>query len=662
MKDYSTHLIRTTFALALAIIVQACGESSNADKSSVNFSISADTTSINFGHEVLKTADDTVQVKVNYTGNGLLLGYAPDAQPVGWLNFSTEEITENSAVVTVKLVNADNIMPDLYNTTLRLTTGDVNEKDLVHHDIDVSLLIWHLSPNKNQIDFQATLGDEEIPSQSLTITSESNNTWSVSAEADWLSVDTNTGTGTSEIKLTAALTDFNESGLYQTTLTIIETTTGDSKTIPVSLGLDRHYLYASRQGLSFTQRANVATLQQQVTIATNRPSGSNWQATSSASWLTLTPIADNGLAVTIDGSVSLNDGLHQATIVVDALNDANQIDNSITSEVINVSFYLDSANSDPFVIDDISPNNNAIVASTYLPYIYLAQDNELLTYHAHTGDLIATMPVSPESSMLSQLVISPDGNTLLASAEETITAEDGTESTTTHRYKIDLLSNTIKTLTDSDIEFSPLQFVHVSGRHYVVTQAMEFATTDLKRVFWDAENAFFTSQVQQAKNTQSLYALDIVDSTFKRYMLTANDFAEQSITASLSQQYRPSLLTEDQSVSSFIVDDNELGIYAISPTSEWISFDGTNFTDQGLLPQAEDNTTLELVKSQSNQPYYIRFDPNEGFLINAYQQQQISKTVVTEGNQPTRSVLSADDIRMIMYIASENQLEIINAH
>ncbi|WP_074497213.1 BACON domain-containing protein [Thalassotalea sp. PP2-459] len=655
MKEYSRYFIRTIYTLALVILVQSCGGSSDADIAAENYAISVDTSVINFSNEFLKVSEDTVSITVDYTGKGLLLGYAPDNQPVGWLNFSTEQLSDSSAKITVKLVNADNILPDEYSTTLRVSTGDANQVNLVHHDIDISLLIWQLTTNTDQITFQATLGEENIDSQTLEITSESNNAWTASVDVDWLTLDKISGEGASTITLSADVTTFDSANLYQAQLTLTETSSGDSKVIPVELGLDRHYLYSSHTGIAFSQVANLEKLSQQVSISTNSPNTVNWRATASAPWLTLTPSSDT-LTVAINNNVVLNDGLHTSTVTI-----ASVDDNDAVAETINVSFYVNSVSIDNQVIDNISLNNNSIVTSTYLPYVYLAQDNSLYTYHIHTGEQVNMFAVAPENTLLEQLVLSPNGETLLAIANETVTAEDGTETPITHRYKINLLDNTINTLTDSDIEFEPVSFITVSGREFVVTQALEFATIDLKRVFWDSENAFFTSLIKQANITETVYALDLLDSSFKRYTLKANDFTSQQISAQLSHQYRPTLLGDDQAISDFVVTDNEQALYTVSPTSEWISFDGNTYTDQGLLPQAEGNTTLQLVKTQNNSANYVRFDPNDGFLINIYdQQQQLSNTLITEGNQPLNSVLSADDTRMLLYINSENQLELVN--
>lgn len=657
MKEYSRYFIRAIYTLALAILVQSCGGSSDADKAAENYAISVDTNTINFSNEFLNVSEDTVSFTVNYTGKGLLLGYAPDNQPVGWLNFSTEQLSNSSAKITVKLVNADNILPDEYNTTLRISTGDANQVNLVHHDIDVSLLIWQLTTNTEQVTFQATLGDENIDSQTLSITSDSNNTWNASVNVDWLTLDKTTGEGTSTITISADLTAFDSANVYQAELTLTETASGDSKVIPVELGLDRHYLFSNHTGIAYSQVANMSKLSQQVTIASNNPEKVNWQATTNASWLTLTP-SENTLTIAIDGSAALNDGLHTDTVTI-----ASVDNNDVVAETINVSFYINSANSDNQVIDNITLNNNSIVPSTYLPYVYLAQENKLYTYHIHTGEQVNMFAVAPENTLLEQLIISPNGETLLAIANETVTGDDDTESTITHRYKINLLDNSVNTLTDSDIEFEPVSFVSISGREFVVTQALEFATVELQRVFWDSENAFFTSLIKQANAAETVYALDLLDSSFKRYTLKANDFTSQQVSAQLSHQFRPTLLGDNQAISDFVVTDNEQALYTISPTSEWISFDGNSFTDQGLLPQAENNIALQLVKTTNDTAHYIRFDPNDGFLINMYdQQQQLTNTVITEGNQPLNSVLSADQTRMLLYINNENQLEFVNLH
>jgi hypothetical protein len=658
MKEHLYNFIRITLFFTLATVLQACGGSS--DKSP-KYTISANTAVVNFANEFLQVSDDTYKVDITFEGNGLLVGFSPDSQPVSWLTFRTENVTATSATLYIDVVNAENIIANLYDTTLRLSTGDVDKVNLVHHDIDVSLLVWQLITDREQLSYSGTLGDTEISAQSLSITSEVN-VWTAETDADWLTLDVTEGTGDGVIVVTPNITELNAAQLYQANITLTETTTGDSKIIPVELGLDRHYLFSHQSTVALSKLANISATSKSLTINTNSANAINWQATSNVDWLNLTKTSNsNELLVSIKTDASFTDAQNNAVIMINAIDDEGMIDENVIAESISLSYYQSDATSEKVTLEEITANNNALINSPALPHIYVGINNQLSVYHQYTGELLNTIDVSPADTLLEQLIIHPDGKTLLAKADETVVAEDETTSVLTHRYQINLVDNTVTAITDATIEYEPIQFVSFSGRHFVVTQTLEFADENLQRIFWDNQNAYFTNQIDQAFINEALYALDLSDSSFKRYTAKINDFTTQSIFVEQSHQYRPELLEENQAINSFIVDDNDAGIYAISPTSEWISFDGEVFIDNGLLEQAEDSVTLALTKSHNNRAHYARFIQSSGFIIDVYNEKQsLINTVVTQGQQPSAIELSQDDKRLVLNTSSANQIEIIN--
>ena len=58
----------------------------------------------------------------------------------------------------------------------------------------VSLLIWQLTTDKKTLSFRATLGDQAISEQSLSLTN-ANNTWTAATDVDWLTIDVTEGIG-----------------------------------------------------------------------------------------------------------------------------------------------------------------------------------------------------------------------------------------------------------------------------------------------------------------------------------------------------------------------------------------------------------------------------------------------------------------------------------
>ena len=219
----------------------------------------------------------------------------------------------------------------------------------------------------------------------------------------------------------------------------------------------------------------------------------------------------------------------------------------------------------------------------------------------------------------------------------------------------------ITEIIDTDIISEPIAIVRLSGRYFVITQAFEFADENLNVLFWDAANAFLVSKVAVASQANTLFALDNNTASFKRYIPQVNDFGDNKVSVSLTHEYHPELLADGQLIFDFMVTSDEANIYALSQSSEWISFDGDNFVDNGLLEANESVVTLSLVKNSNDQPNYFRFNSaNElGFYLDVYDNHQtISSTTYTQGSQPANLKLSGDDQRLIIYVDSSSDDEL----
>ncbi|GHE87145.1 BACON domain-containing protein [Thalassotalea profundi] len=647
MKEQLNHLYRFFILIILAITLQACGSDTPDPKA--GFSISADTSRINFTHEVNEESSQSFSVSVNYTGNGLLLGYAPDIQAVPWLKFYTENVSDTSATVIVELSNIENYPADFYQTTIRLSTGDANSAALVHHDIDVSLLI------SNLLSFSATLGESEVSAQTLDLSLDSAD-WTFSSDVDWLTVEALTTEGITTLTVVPNLSEFTQAGLYQGNITITENSSGDIDTIPVELGIDNLYLVPSKTTISFTKTLNIQSLEQTVKISTNSIDAVNWQANSNQPWLIINKLTADSLHISVDPSIIPTDELSSAIVSI------NAIDNPfVINAEIPVSLYFSELETKNTIIEETTLNNNALISAIDKPYFYTSVDNELRTYHQYTGELIETLTVSPSDSVLEQLILHPNGKILLAKADVTVTNEDESTTTTTHRYKINLDNNSAIELSETTIEYEPLKFVSFAGRHFVVTQTLEFANENLERLFWDTENITAISNVDQASETEALYVIDASNSTFKRITARVNDFTTSRIIPEISAEYRPESLPENEVIASFIVSDDETSLFMINDTTEWITFDGENYTDKGLLTQAENSTALAVNKDNRGNIAFTRFDPaaGMGMVVDIYNLQGERKNTIVTGGQVSQATAITHDNKKIV-LQTNTQVELIN--
>ncbi|PCH95206.1 MAG: hypothetical protein COB83_09425 [Gammaproteobacteria bacterium] len=650
MKEQLRHLYKILLVITV-IMLQACGGSGNG----ITFSISADVSQAEFSNEFLQESTESIAIQVNFEGDGLIVGFAPENDPVPWLTFRSENVTENSATIYLDVINAQFFLANTYTTKIRIAVSNDDASKLASHDIDVSLLVWNLAVDTQKLKYNGTFGDAAIAAQTITLTSETNE-WTASTDVSWLSLDVTSGTGDGVIVVTPDLSSFTASGLQQGNVILTETTSGDSKSIPVDLALDNVYLFAERSAISLTSTAGISALESTVAIINNGEFAVSWHAATQADWLTVIPIDGTALQIIADPTIAPLNENSSAEVIISASQGT-----AVISETITVNFYNTDLTVENKVLRPLAINNNEMVASPLKPMFYVGIDNQLVTYQQYTGEVASTLMVSPENTVLEQLIMHPNGDYLLAKAIETITAEDETTTEVVHRYKINLLDNSFAEILDFDISFEPADIVRLSGRYFVVTQTLEFADESLKVLFWDGANAYFTSEIDVASKANTLFALDNNTVSFKRYTPQVNDFGDDSFTAALTHEYHPESLAEGLFIRDFIVSNDEANIYAISETSEWLSFDGETFIDNGLLESNENVVTLFLEKNSVSQPNYLRIDitsPN-GFYLDVYgADQTISATVLTQGSQPSSIKLSGDDQRLLINVDSSNNPEV----
>lgn len=644
MKGTIDNLYSKIAILFMAILLQSCGGSSTDN---TIYSISADVNNATFSNEYLHESNESIAIKVNFDGEGLLVGFAPESEDMRWLTYRSDNVTATSATIYLDVINGERLPAASYDTKIRLTTSNIDGSKFAYHDIDVSLLVWNISIDTDQVNFSATFGDATTPVQTIDITSD--NEWTATTDESWLSLDVTSGTGNATISVSAATTHASVPELSRGNITFTEVTSGDSKSIPVELALDNIYLYADSSAIALTKTANINAIEQVINVNSNAEVAVTWQATTTADWLTLTPLNDSQLQITANSDLAPSNQISSAEITISANNEMLVID-----ETVKIDFYHSDLNVENKIIEPLAIDS-AMLVSPSLPNFYLAKGNELHRYHQYTAVLEKALVISPEGTELEQLIMHPKGDYILAKAIETLTNEDESITEITHRYRISLIDDSIEELTDSTISYEPMAIMRFSGRYFVLTETLEFADEALELQYWDAENAYFANAVDMAITVNNLFALDNSEVAFKRYTAQINDFGENSILPSLTHTYHPESLAEGQLINDFIVSNDEGNIYAISETSEWISFDGTTFTDNGLLEKDENVVSLLLAKSQNKQnsssPNYFRIDTTkpDGFYLATYDEQQNeSRTVYTQGNQPSSIAISGDNQRLMI--------------
>jgi len=649
MKERIKNLYQFILLCLVTATLSACGGSSTDE--SANYSISANTSKVTFSNEFLQISQDSFQIDITFTGNGLLVGFAPDSQGAGWLNYRTENVTATSAILHIDVVNAENIIANLYNTKLRLSTGDIGNVNLVHHDIDVSLLVWQLTTNTDLVSFRGTLGDLTIPTQSFDLISE-NNKWTAETNVDWLSLDIVEGTGDASITLTPDISLLDESQLYSANITLTEVTTGDSKNISVELGLDDIRLAASYAALAFNSLVTQNKLTHTVSIINNGINHISWQASSNVDWLTLTEdIVTNELTITADPSILTSNGLYHAEITLSAANAGAALQGTI-----NINLNKGDFDSEEVIVNEVIKNNSGAVLDPLRPYLYIAQGDAISVYNIMSGAIIKTISSPLIGLNLTNLVIHPDGSLLLASNLETYLDGQDVEQTRVNHYQVSLPDFTIEQLDQEKVTIvnRPEAIVMVSGKPVVITQAQEVADMSLTRHYVDNQNAFFSATVNDVKTNDLVQIFDATSSSIKQYQLSYNAYASQTTAIDSSTSYENALFGD--SMTSMTSNNDGSIIYTANINSEWSTYDGELFSDQGLLHNEPILGTFAIHTDSTNNSYFYRFNSTSGFTFSKYNenQQLLWETIHTNGS--TDIYIAPDYQRLISYDAATSIL------
>ncbi len=648
MKGQYKNMRLALVMLFSSLFLQACGGSSD---NTPTFSINSDIAAVAFTNEFLQEETNTIAVNVTFDGNGLLLGFAPDSAPVAWLNYRIENLTATSATIHIDVANANRLIANLYGTKLRLTTGDPATTNFAHKDINVSLLVWQA------LTFDDTFGTANIAAKTIELSSSADNL-TIATSAPWLTLEKSFTAGVTTITATPDLSTLTAAGLSEATIDI--TSPLGTTNYPVELSLDRVHLFTNKATVALAQTGNINNVKTVLNVNSNSVLAWGWQASTTANWLTLTADNDNNqLTVEADPSALANNATTVATIIISGNEQTTAVANTI-----EVSLYKSDANTENNSLE-VTTNANGVVINPLLPQYYVATGNELRSYHLYSNELLSTTIVSPEETILEQLIIHPNGSVLLAKADETTVIDENTSETTTHRYKINLSDMSIAQLENVDIANEPVKFVRIDGRYFVATAILEFADENLMRVGFDSANAFFARAFNVADNQQNIFALDVSTAdelmSIKRLTAKINDFGRNPITTEVTHSYRPELLGENDQITDFFVSANEENIYAISPTSEWISFDGTTFTDNGVLNADEAITNLALTKTANDRPHYTRFESGVGFKVDIYNEQQsIANSISLGTTQPSSMLIANGDSRAVLPAASNESVAIIN--
>jgi hypothetical protein len=329
---------RIAALLIAAALVAACGGGGSGG-SGGGTSITVAPASVSFTGVEGAAPPAPVTVKVTFSGDGVVVGYAPGVTPASWLQVTQQGVSGNTVdfqlAVTPGLVGT-------VSTSLRFATGTVSGTNVRTFDLPVAYTVTPsdlaISVAPASLRFAAVSGGPAPPPQSVLVTFNGTQV-QVAGAPPWLSVSLPATAGTSPASVLVAPLQVNTAGGTLSGNVVLATTRPGSSlqrlvTLPVEYVITEPFS-ASAPALSFSKvhRSSAAPQPAGGYAVTVRGSNAAWRATADQSWLRLAPSSGAGagtVTVSADASSFAAAGLYAGTVTItdDASGQARTFDAS----------------------------------------------------------------------------------------------------------------------------------------------------------------------------------------------------------------------------------------------------------------------------------------------------------------------------------------------
>jgi len=196
----------------------------------------------------------------------------------------------------------------------------------------------------------------------------------------------------------------------------------------------------------------------------------------------------------------------------------------------------------------------------------------------------------------------------------------------------------------------------IAGAPVVITQTLEYADMNLVRQYWDQENAFFASTIAQANSADVFMVYKQTTTSLERFSLDYNVYASEMVAAMSEPPYTNAAFTN---LPGFALSNDSNTVYSVNSTSEWASFDGTTYTDNGLLHADANIQTANVAKDVSDNSYFYRFDPTRGMTYTKYNAVQVelwSELIIADS--PKQQYFMPAYQRVLIYEAGTSVLKL----
>ena len=419
-------LLLNIFGVGLLMLVVACGGggggSSSESRVNPNAVFSIDTQNVEFNGVIgsSETPDD-VWVVGNVTGAEENIFIFIELTDKGVIDTNTTVLSGNR--LNIQPAQQDTLAPGLHTDTVvvkvcndaQCKTQISGSPKSIQVNYNVSLPVLTLSQESLQID---TISDSENSSATinLSLNTGSNShplTNSINFPNNNLSVmeaSSNVSQAQAEATLQVNTVESLSSGQSDGEVVFTANVSGHevSASLNVEVLAPNHYLKIPDSGVALTSLPSTSKLTHQVDILESTGLESvSWQASSEASWLSVTPSGLTGsvLSITADPAGLVGNQLYTATILVSS-------DDARIEKIQQINVGLWVGLTQPSAYSSVARYYYGITADTVRPYVYLRNiDNETIdVYNVYTQEIITT--ITDLGTSLGETKVSPNGDYL----------------------------------------------------------------------------------------------------------------------------------------------------------------------------------------------------------------------------------------------------------
>ncbi|MCP4324657.1 MAG: hypothetical protein GY787_22960 [Alteromonadales bacterium] len=187
------------FTIIMTFVLTGCSGGSDSPPES-NYSLSVSQASVEFStpHHIQENGL-TATITVNYKGDGLLVGYLPNAEVPHWLEIVETSSTASTATITLIIHGYTISAPLVDKTTVRFVTGKADgsvvktvDVPVTYHRTDVSTFI--------RTDAPPLLATEKNVSGKFTLPIFGHQqAWTITSDQPWVDFDINSGNGRDDV-------------------------------------------------------------------------------------------------------------------------------------------------------------------------------------------------------------------------------------------------------------------------------------------------------------------------------------------------------------------------------------------------------------------------------------------------------------------------------